>query len=64
MSSIGELFDLHDLMGTAEAIKEVNKRNACFQRGSLRDQRKSMISWTELEAIRPKPVERVAMTSL
>ena len=36
----GELFDFGDLVRGAEAIEEVQKGNARFQRGGLRNQRK------------------------
>ena len=38
-SSVGELLDLGDFVRGAEAVEEMQERDARFQRGGLRDQR-------------------------
>ena len=48
----------------AETIEEMQEGDARFKGGGLRDQAKSLASWTELEASIANPVARVDMTSL
>ena len=55
--------DLVDFGRGAEAIEEVQEWHPRFKRRGVAIKAISWASWTELEASKAKPVERVAITS-